>query len=656
MAMKICELRSYGPDDAILDRIDFMTKAFDNGADLRFHAPPAPYAETRSGLGDDERGSEIRDMALANGEVHLTPKFRICEIPAPEGDDNWVRAERLRRRIESMFDAARLYQVEDENAGAKLLLLDDHAGETWESRILDGTIALLDTPESTAIANGKAHFSVDMVRAPIRYTAEWERLLNGFDNAGFIVESGAFNLADLWQEEDPGGMVATQQNWTYWLTGGVSQRVVITAVAGNAGISYNGFRGNGLTDVTAGVEHYLSFNVYNAGAEDVLIRVYNGVGFEGPTLTFAPSEDFEEQELIWIPSGAAMFPWIYIPNPGGTTTFYVDKVYSTAVANLQKGRRSRRGWISGKTFQFHNDRDTGLTHGEPIGQDNDKVHINAVDIEDTDGDVVITPRLWMGVDSDNYFMPEQAVTIGSRFHDPWNFDWWTEIDNLALNTDCSNERYLLTAVPATTWTEVAEWLEAPVGNYGSYLVFARIAMVGVTGLDYKVRLEYGLDRAGAARSSVIQTWPINQTDATLANSWAFVFCGVANFPRPDFRNPAGAERMADFRIAVQLWDAVGHSFHVDFMCLVPLDGGAVRLLSKFDDVDLFLFDEYGRPWGYEGPAPNLWGLQLSYRGRTPRWSHSGPTRMIFMTTGTQDIEASVFQPFDVWADWRPHFR
>jgi len=460
--------------------------------------------------------------------------------------------------------------------------------------------------------------------------------------------------------------------------------------------------------VDEGQEWHVNAWIKHLGGNRVTMRVWDGAAWitdDVPTtITALWTYDAEEPWLrkgfdFTVPAGCtniSVHIHVTAADGGvGNTTFRVDKAYLTpksnlltdgeanpnnsglAAPNLRKwGSTFNIGWISNREVAWHYDNHpAGTPH---LGGGTDVLnHRPVVDVNDLWGDVGLVPRIYAyqvlepdGSPVGNY----RSLSMGSRWHNPCHMIYWAEFGPTGDNS-CSGRNYAAYALGALTWIDVGGIYLTPEFNYGEYMVFARVSNYVAAISDVKLRLRYGLysTEPGLAHytSRSMETAPVD-VETSGANKWWWGYVGAVNFSRETFRLSPTLEPHR-LRIDLQAYSTGGISspnFRVDFMCLVPLDGGGFRTKHQFSVAPLWgcagqlvLADWTGLVYPFQGrPGDNLDPPNDNYylgtcwrtKGETPMLNPRGPTRLVIQTE--QEASENVMSRSRIELDWRPTYR
>ena len=685
--LTLCKLVSFNPDGTVYDQVDFLGDVFFDGANIAFAAPPSSRRQQWGGGNVYKPGEHLRENTYENGAISITPTVWIDKIPA---DSCRQGMECLRLQLMGMFEDARLYEQHQQDSGKKVCLYDDHKGFDIESQIIDGWVEGLDDLDAYIIDQGVAHFTVTMTRKPFRYAAwvngwgeEGERLENMVFEPSYLQDHNADGLADNWWELNPPDVTPTLIATDY-VTGGQSQRVqtVVDAV-NDTGIRTTqegvwpaiGADATGTAIVvTAQTEYYLSWFLHHVSGDRVTLRVMDDVGLAaiaGARLQWDNAADggrWEEKEMMFTTPIACTRISIHIvveaADSTGATDFYADKGYVTDRRNLITTTISRVGWASNNQLEAHWDED-GLHN---IARDNQS-HTNLLDVEDVYGDIPIKPRIWL-YNTINLVALKAGHTLGSRFTRPWEMNHWGETDAVA-NADSSNaDSSANIAVADSVWTSLCDriwpivdvgWIVAGDPSLGSYLAFTLMGCAAIPN-DFYIRAAYGLryDVGGGVRGwagpvQYTDAIYINQTVAAGMTNWPCL--GSIRFPRKDF-DRAGIQPEY-LRVDVEVWQTSGAplNFLIDFICVVPTEGGVSRSLQPTaQGISLIILEPDDTAHGAYAPGATYYTWGWNQTGETPTLNHKGPTRLVFQPYGYTDMaNDNVGARVPTKVDWRPTF-
>jgi len=648
--------------------VDFLGDVFFDGANIAFAAPPSSRRQQWGGGNVYQPGEHLRENTYENGAISITPTVWIDKIPA---DSCRQGMECLRLKIMGMFEDARLYEQHQQDSGKLVKLFDDHKGFDIESQIIDGWVEGLDDLDAFIIDQGVAHFTVTMTRKPFRYAAwvngwgeEGERLENLVQEPSFLQDANADGLADNWVEINAVDVTPTL-TVNPRLTGEQSQRVQTVLDAGqDTGIrtwrAAEGITGWNIP-TTNGIEYYLSANIYHRGGDRVTLKVYDEPGaayIAGARLqwTYAADGDgWVERSLIFTALGASTSIDVVIEaaDSTGATDWNMDKFYMVDRRDLIASTTERVGWASGCRIATHWDED-GVHPGDGTSQS----HKNTLDIEDVYGDIPIKPDIRIEHDQTVGYLATWPV-LGAKWNNPYAFDHWEEFGGVG-DASCSGGSRLDTPSVAVTWTTVGAYVQEGDDNYGSFLVYSRVRSAVAGARTYYLRLRYGLyDTVGGAWDSAIMTTDPVFITLAAGDNWWDGYAGTVRFPKAAFAKWTTIPD--DFRIELQVYDAGVVTYGVDYLCLVPVGGGLMRLNLAVTGVDsvaqiaLMLRDDTATGVEFRGPTERT--IACSWKGETPTLYHRGPTRMIFMGDEAEPLWAATVA--DKWAlfrtVWRPTF-
>jgi len=668
---------------------------FGKGERLRLKAPPATVKQVWSDGGMDFAGADLIEHNFANAPIEMTARVRVME---PGGAMSRGRAatDKVVTKLTQMFEDARLWHGRRHNTGRRCVLIEDLLGEERISEIVGGTVSIIDSLDSSVIDQGYVSLQISMTRKPFRYPnwvngwgLEGERLCNLFQEPSFLQNqkgggAGA-QFADHWFEIDPGAQVSGDLITTDYLQGGQCQQVAIIApgVAGDCGIrtTRTGLGDSGYEiPVTASIDYHMVIRLRHrtVGGDPVRIRVWditNGawvVPGAPDLLTFNYAEDgWEKQYVTWTaPAGCALASvYAYVPNAdrAAGVTFLIDKLMMGDDRDRVYTKLTFEGWASASKIQPHWDEDGN--HG--AGTD-DQSHTNLIDVEDVIGQVPAIPNIWIrGTNSMQTGLG--SATIGAKWQDILDFEHWRDYQGNVL-AGASGGEYALQAVNNTTWTHLPApagnidpmVVQAP-GNYGQFLVFVKMGCTTVPNAFW-LRAEYGpydpTTRQWVVGSGLTEPVYVNQTPNTGMRNWLFL--GVVYFNRRDYDFHQGEVTPDQFGIGTWIYQASGGAlnFWIDFMCLVPTEGGVQRTIQPSiiwggpgpaGEAILMGWDDRVRSM-YNPAGTEMWG-PWPYRGATPRLYHRGPTRLIYQPFGSSNCPTpdNVEDRLPTKIDWRPTY-
>lgn len=678
--LTLCKLVSFNPDGTVYDEVDFLGKWTGCGANLAFAAPPSARRQQWGGGNVYKPGDHLRENTYENGAISITPTVDVSELP---GDYSCrEKLERLRMKLMGMFEDARLYEQHQQDSGKLVKLYDDHKGFDIESQIIDGWVEGLDDLDAYEIDQETAHFSVTMTRKPFRYAAwvngwgeEGERLQNLVQEPSFLQDANGDGLSDNWYEVNAADATPTLITADY-VTGLQCQRVQCVADGANdTGIrsTLNADGAGLLLTVTASTQYYLSWYLKHISGNRVTLKVYDDIGaafIAGARIQWTTADVgwVEKDMMFTTPVGCTRIA-IYIvveaaDGGAGNTDFYTDKGYVTDRRNLLNYLDHRVGWGSNHRLMPHWDENGN--HG--VGTD-DQSHTNVLDVEDVYGDIPIKPRIWL-YDTDGVAPLIANHTLGSRFTRPWELQHWAECGAGALAAASNADYSGNIAIASGAWTSINDrvwpirdlgWYVPGEPNLGTYLVFAKMGCAAIPNTFY-VRAKYGLYYLAAGgegwASPVLYTDPIyvNQTFGAGMTNWPML--GSVRFPREDF-DRSGLQPQY-LRVDLEIYQSSGGplNFQIDFMCIVPTEGGVSRSIegSGAAIVDLIVLEPDDRVLRSDDIGGTFYVAEGGGKGTTPALNHKGPTRLFYQPYGhTNATTGGISARIPTKIDWRPTF-